>query len=110
MGQISSQLADISIITDDDPDIENRLDIIAELVQSINKKEWDTYHIIPEREFAIMFAHRIAKQGDIVAITGLGHQQIQITNYGIRQRNDSEVLKKILETIISETTNNPSGN
>lgn len=95
MGQISVQLSDISIITDDDPDIENRLDIISELTQSISHLEGDTVHIIPEREFAIMFAKNIAQQGDIVVITGLWHQQIQITNYGIRTRNDSNFLQTL---------------
>jgi UDP-N-acetylmuramyl tripeptide synthase len=51
------------IATDDDPDTENRLKILRQLVEKINYKE-NTHkqlYIIPEREFAIKFATEIAQ-------------------------------------------------
>jgi UDP-N-acetylmuramyl tripeptide synthase len=38
MGQIASDLSDIIIATDDDPDAENRFTILKELTADINKR------------------------------------------------------------------------
>jgi UDP-N-acetylmuramyl tripeptide synthase len=38
MGEIVEQYADIAIATDDDPDSENRLSILKQLTEKINKK------------------------------------------------------------------------
>ncbi len=97
MGNISEQYADVMIVTDDDPDIENRLDIIAQVLSEVKRSEGDRLYVIPEREFAIQLSTQIAQPGDIVVMTWLGHQQIQITNRGKRERNDEQVLKKILQ-------------
>jgi UDP-N-acetylmuramyl tripeptide synthase len=61
-------MADVLIATDDDPDTENRLDILAQLVKDIQRT--DDFFIIPAREKAIAFAVDSARPSDIVLLAG----------------------------------------
>ena len=97
MGELADQYSDILIATDDDPDIENRLEIIDQLTMNIkNKTQGKDFFIIPERTLAIKFACEIAKPGDFVMFAGKGHETVQYTNFGKRKWSDTEeVLKNI---------------
>lgn len=98
MGQIAADLSDIIIITDDDPDTENRLKIIDQIQKWItNKTLGKDLFIIPERTLAIQFATSIAQSGDILMFAGKGHETIQFTNTGKRPRSDFEEVKKHLK-------------
>lgn len=98
MWTIWRHFADIVIATDDDPDTENRLKILRQLIEKINYKEntQKQLYIIPEREFAIKFATEIAQPWDIVMLAGKWHEPIQWTNFGTRKWNDKEELIKII--------------
>lgn len=96
MGKIANQLADIIVLTDDDPDTEPRLRIIQEIAQWISRELSDTYVILPQRELAIKMAVDIAKPWDIVLLAGKWHEHIQLTNFGKRPRSDKKVLQDIL--------------
>ena len=50
-----------------------------------------------ERYFAIKFATKIAKPGDIVMLAWKWHEPIQRTNFWTRKRNDKEKLLEILK-------------
>jgi len=98
MWTIWRNYSDIVIATDDDPDTENRINILKQLSEKIdyeNKQNKDFY-IIPEREFAIKFATELAKPWDIVMIAWKWHEPIQRTNFGTRKWNDKIELEKIL--------------
>lgn len=69
MGKISSDIADISIFTAEDPRTENLQKIIRYM-----KKDARNYVSIPERGEAIAYALSIAKKGDVVAFLGKGHE------------------------------------
>lgn len=84
MGDIALQYADIAILTDDDPDTENRLKILNDMsrnIQSIFIPEEKEVFIIPERRYAIKFATEIARPGDVVVLAGKGHELVQLTNF-----------------------------
>lgn len=98
MGQIASEFSDIVIITDDDPDTENRLQIIEQIQKWITDKTlWKDLFIIPERTLAIEFATNIAQSWDILMFAGKWHESIQFTNTGKRPRSDFEEVKKRLK-------------
>jgi len=61
-------MADVLIATDDDPDTENRLDILAQLVKNVQRTQ--DFFVIPAREKAIAFAVDNAGPGDIVLLAG----------------------------------------
>lgn len=97
MGEIADQYSDILIATDDDPDIENRLEIIEQLTVNVkNKQQGLNLFIIPERTLAIKFACEIAREGDVVMLAGKGHETVQLTNFGKRKWSDREEIKKNL--------------
>ena len=98
MGQIAADYSDIVIITDDDPDTENRLKIIDQIQKGITTKTLGKdLFIIPERTLAIEFATNIAQPGDILMFAGKGHESIQFTNTGKRPWSDFEEVKKRLK-------------
>jgi UDP-N-acetylmuramoyl-L-alanyl-D-glutamate--2,6-diaminopimelate ligase len=77
MGRISSELADISIVTSDNPRSEDPAAIIDEIlagVESVNERAVDA---IVERRAAIAHAIALARSGDVVVIAGKGHEQGQ---------------------------------
>lgn len=98
MGEITAQYSDILIATDDDPDIENRLEILQQLTMTIkDKTQGRDLFLIPERTLAIKFACEIAKAGDIVMFAGKGHETVQYTNFGKRKWSDKEEILKNLQ-------------
>lgn len=99
MWEVAEKYADIIIATDDDPDTENRMEILNQLTQNIkNKSEWENFFVIPDREDAIKQAVKLAKPWDIVMFAGKWHEKIQFTNKWKRKRNDKEELLKNLNS------------
>jgi UDP-N-acetylmuramoyl-L-alanyl-D-glutamate--2,6-diaminopimelate ligase len=99
MGAIAAKLADISIITSDNPRSEAPLDIIAAIVSGITsgrRKTNGTYQIIEDRASAIAQAVLSAHATDIVLIAGKGHetsQEIKGVKYPF---SDAEVAQRAL--------------
>ncbi len=77
MGAISAKYADKIILTAEDPrgeDIESINKEIIEGIQEVQKNGIE-YFSIPDRKEAIQKAIEIAKRGDIIIITGKGHEK-----------------------------------
>lgn len=97
MWKIIERYGDVLIATDNEPDKENRLQILDDLTSEIKtKKEWETFFVIPERKFALKFATQIAKPHDIVLIAGRPRHHKQLTNLWKVSWDDMELLKKLL--------------
>lgn len=78
MASKSAQLADITILTAEDPRTESLEIILAEMTkaaQSHGGVEGKTLFRFEDRGEAIRFALTIAKEGDIVLACGKGHEQ-----------------------------------
>jgi len=78
MAETSADLADISILTAEDPRTESLDGILAEMAQGAESHgalEGKTYLRIPDRGEAIKTAVRMAKPGDLVIACGKGHEQ-----------------------------------
>jgi UDP-N-acetylmuramoyl-L-alanyl-D-glutamate--2,6-diaminopimelate ligase len=76
MGQIACALSDCVFITSDNPRTENPEKIIAEILKGTSN--FSNYFVETDREKAIFKALRLAKKGDMVLITGKGHEDYQI--------------------------------
>ena len=93
MGDIAGRKADFSIITADNSRFEKVEDIIADIRSSIEKVSKDFIEI-PDRKEAIYYAVKNAKEGDIIAVIGKGHEDYQEIE-GVRHHFlDSEVIKE----------------
>jgi len=94
MGSIASELADITIITSDNPRDEDP-EIIMDDIEKGMKKE---HFRISNRKRAIKKAIESAKPNDLVLIAGKGHEDYQIIKGKRIHFNDKEVALEILKT------------
>jgi len=97
MGKISSQLADQTILTAEDP----RTEDVGKIIKQISKPmEHNKYQIVPDRRSAIMKAFSLARPGDIVGIFGKGHEQSICYGNTERYWSDREEARKALQEIV----------
>lgn len=78
MAETSAELADLTILTAEDPRTESLEAILEEMAAGARTKgaiEGETFWRIPDRGEAIRFAIRLAQEGDIVLYCGKGHEQ-----------------------------------
>jgi UDP-N-acetylmuramoyl-L-alanyl-D-glutamate--2,6-diaminopimelate ligase len=73
MGRIASELADVAIVTSDNPRSEDPQAIIDEVVAGVTGE----VEVEPDRAAAIERAISLAEDGDVVLIAGKGHEQGQ---------------------------------
>ena len=78
MGRIAAELADITIITAEDPRTEDLPAIIAETAAAMlacGAIEGETFERVPDRGRAIYRAVQLARPNDLVVALGKGHEQ-----------------------------------
>ena len=102
LGNIAAKLADFVVLTAEDPRTE-RLDGIIEQIAKGCKEagaiEGKTFFKIPDRQAAINFAiQKLAKQNDIVLITGKGHEKSMCFGKKEFSWSDQEAVEKALST------------
>ena len=97
MGAISTQIADMSIVTSDNPRTENPDDIISEIVSNLPHDT--TYLCIPDRREAIRHAITNAHIGDVVVIAGKGHENYQEIHGERFPFDDREIASEILQQL-----------
>ncbi len=76
MGEVSSRLADFTIVTSDNPRDEKPEDIIADIVTGVEKADGE-YITIIDRAEAIRYAIEHAVEGDVIVLAGKGHEDYQ---------------------------------
>ena len=90
MGEVSGRLADLTIITSDNPRFEEPEDIIADIITGIEKTE-GKYVAICDRKEAIAYAIHHGQPGDIIVLAGKGHEDYQEIK-GVHYPMDERVL------------------
>jgi UDP-N-acetylmuramoyl-L-alanyl-D-glutamate--2,6-diaminopimelate ligase len=93
MGNISSRLADMTIITTDNPRTEDLLQIIKDITIGIDNNK--IYDMVLGRREAIKTAYIRSKRGDLILIAGKGHETYQIIGTERTHFDDSEELRRI---------------
>lgn len=98
MGAIAARLADAIIVTDEESYSEDPESIRAAIIKGIEKVKGGKIKTIEiaDRKKAISYALSKARKGDIVLITGLGHEQFRVENGEKIAWNDVDVVKEIL--------------
>lgn len=76
MGEVSSKLADLTIITSDNPRNEEPQAIIDDIVTGV-KRAGGKYITITGRPEAIRYAIENAEEGDVIVLAGKGHEDYQ---------------------------------
>ena len=96
MGKIGVDIADVAIITSDNPRTEEPMAIIGDIVAGI-PGEKKNYQVIENRPAAIRHAMDIAENHDIIVLAGKGHETYQEI-HGVKHHLDErEVVAAYLE-------------
>ncbi|MCM1105620.1 MAG: UDP-N-acetylmuramoyl-L-alanyl-D-glutamate--2,6-diaminopimelate ligase [Blautia sp.] len=97
MGEVSSRLADLTVVTSDNPRDEEPMDIIEDILEGV-KREKGAYVTIPDRKEAILYCMEHAEDGDIVVLAGKGHEDYQEIR-GVKHHMDE---RELIADIIKE--------
>ncbi|TAL91766.1 MAG: UDP-N-acetylmuramoyl-L-alanyl-D-glutamate--2,6-diaminopimelate ligase [Rhodanobacter sp.] len=100
MGAIAARLADVAIVTDDNPRSEDGDAIVAQIVAGMSAAPAMT--VERDRAVAIADALALARAGDAVLLAGKGHETYQDGAAGKRPFNDLAVAHATLERISRE--------
>ena len=96
MGEVSGKLADLTIITSDNPRFEEPQAIIEDIKTGIGRTD-GKYIEIADRKEAIRYAMHHAEKGDVIVLAGKGHEDYQEIR-GVHYPMDERVLiREILE-------------
>lgn len=90
MGEVSGQLADLTVITSDNPRFEEPQDIIDDIKIGISKTTGKYIEII-NRKDAIQYVIEHGEPGDIIVLAGKGHEDYQEIK-GVKYPMDERVL------------------
>ena len=92
LGKAAGKYADLCIVTSDNPNFENPLDICKDIAINIKGAE---YKIIPDREAALKYALDTAEDGDFILISGKGHEKYQLVRGKKEPFDEREILKSL---------------
>ena len=99
MGRIASELADLAIVTSDNPRSEDPAAIIDEILAGVTRE----VEVEPDRAAAIERALSEAAEGDVVLIAGKGHEQGQEFADRTIPFDDREVARDVLRRLGAAT-------
>lgn len=103
MGRISTEIADFSVITSDNPRTENPDEIISDIVSDLPHDA--AFICVSDRRKAIQKAILKAKKNDVVVIAGKGHEDYQEIDGQRFPFDDRRVASDILKHIHAEDIN-----
>lgn len=96
MGEVSSRLADLTVITSDNPRFEEPMAIIEDILTGVKRADGD-YVMIADRKEAFRYCFDHAEEGDVIVLAGKGHedyQEIQGVKYHMDER---ELVQDVLK-------------
>jgi UDP-N-acetylmuramoyl-L-alanyl-D-glutamate--2,6-diaminopimelate ligase len=97
MGSVAAELADMVVVTSDNPRSEDPLDIIGAIEAGVSEEYRHKIVTEPDRRTAIAAALDAARPGDIVVIAGKGHETTQTTGQTVVEFDDRAVASSLLE-------------
>ena len=96
MGEVSGRLADLTIITSDNPRNEEPQAIIDDIRTGMEKTDGKYVEIIDRKE-AIAYAIRNGEPGDIIVLAGKGHEDYQEIRGKKYPMDERVLIREILE-------------
>ena len=99
MGRIAAELADVVVLTSDNPRTENPAAILDEVETGVLPVIGDkSYEKLTDRRTAIFHAVQTARAGDSVVILGKGHETYQILKDGTIHFDDRETAAEAIRS------------
>jgi UDP-N-acetylmuramoyl-L-alanyl-D-glutamate--2,6-diaminopimelate ligase len=95
MGEVASRLADLTVVTSDNPRWEEPQDIINDILEGVRKGPGSYIEIIDRKE-AIRYCIEHAGEGDVIVLAGKGHEDYQEIKGVKHHMDDRELVADIL--------------
>jgi len=99
MGRVAARLADVAVVTDEDPRLEDPRAIneaIAAGARAAGARDGARLFVIDDRSAAIRHAVEMAVAGDTILFAGKGHEQNMIYGSERRPWDDAQVVRQAL--------------
>ena len=96
MGEVSGNLADLTVITSDNPRNEDPQDIINDIKTGIGKTDGAYVEIVDRRE-AIAYVIENGQPGDIIVLAGKGHEDYQEIKGQKYPMDERVIIEEILK-------------
>ena len=99
MGEVAARLADVTVVTAEDPRTEDLSAIMAETATALaaaGRVEGADFFCIADRQRAILHAVRLANPGDVVIVCGKGHEQSMCFGAIEHPWRDQDALRWVL--------------
>ena len=96
MGEVSSKLADLTVVTSDNPRDEEPEAIIEDILIGVKKADGE-YVTIPDRKEAIRYCMVNAQDGDVVVLAGKGHEDYQEIKGKKYHMDERELIAEIIK-------------
>lgn len=100
MGEVAARLADVVVVTSDNPRDEDPAAIISQVHAGIEDPTTDV-RIEPDRTTAITIGVSVARPGDVLLVAGKGHETGQTTGDVTTPFDDRVVLRDLLKAMAS---------
>lgn len=102
MGRAAAELADFTVLCNDNPRTEEPARILDQIAQSMldaGKSEGAGFVRIPDRREAMRHAFGLAREGDVVLVAGKGHEPYLIVGTEYLPWDDREVAREELRAL-----------
>ena len=95
MGEVSGRLADLSVITSDNPRFEEPEAIIEDIITGISKTDGKYVKIVDRKE-AIKYVIDNGQPGDVIVLAGKGHEDYQEIKGEKFPMDERDIIRDIL--------------
>lgn len=95
MGEVSSKLADLTVVTSDNPRDEEPQAILDDIVTGVKKASGEYITVIDRKE-AIKYCIDHAREGDIIVLAGKGHETYQEIKGKKYDMDERDLIRDIL--------------
>lgn len=98
MGEVSGRLADLTVITSDNPRYEDPQDIIDDIKTGMAKTA-GVYVEISDRKEAIRYVIEHGQKGDVIVLAGKGHEDYQEIKGKKYPMDERELIRQVLQEL-----------
>lgn len=96
MGEVSSRLADLTVVTSDNPRYEEPEDIITDIIVGVKRGPGEFVKITDRKE-AIRYCMLNAQEGDVIVLAGKGHEDYQEIKGVKHHMDERDLIREIVE-------------
>ena len=95
MGAIAARLADLAVVTTDNPRTEEPVRIIDDILEGMRDTA-TPYAVVEDRAAAIRWAMEQAREGDVIVLCGKGHEDYQEIGRKKYHLDEREIVASVL--------------